>query len=131
MNNIEETESPKKTYSLVCPTQIRNINFYSLVDSACKVSLISEKLHNKIKNSKHVSNITTHDIDIIPLKSITGQKLTSLARATIQSKIGKRNVRHTFQIVQGLPKSAILGIDFLENHKLLLDFHQRTLCVKG
>ena len=48
MNNIEETESHKKTYSLVCSTQIRYINFYSLVDSACEVSLISEKLYNKI-----------------------------------------------------------------------------------
>ena len=68
---------------------------------------------------------------MIPLKSITGQKLTSVARATIQVKIRKRNVRHTFQKVQGLPKSAILGIDFLENHKVLLDFNQRTLYVKG
>ena len=108
----------------MCYISLSDQKTYSLVDSGADISLISREAFDKIQFRK-IRCFSTRNC--VPIRSISGHRLTNFGTAVLQVKIAGFNQPFKFQIVEGLKNDCILGNDFLSAFSVQLDFGQKTM----
>ena len=93
--------------------------FRTLLDTGAQVSLVSEEFLKLcdpqfVKPSKNAATIN--------LRSATGHSLEASEVVKIRVTIGKVRMYHDFLVVKDFKHDMILGVDFLNNRKAILDF---------
>ena len=98
-----------------CHVRVGKRRLRALVDSGASVSIIA----------KHV---LSRDDKILPasvdLRTVSGQSLSVLGQIRLKMKIGHSVISHSFHIVNGINNSMILGMDFICQNNVVLDFNK-------
>ena len=99
--------------------------FRTLLDTGSQLSLVSEDfvklLDPKLVKPAKASNVT--------LISATGHKLATSKTVQIRITLGKIRMYHQFTVVPDFKHDMILGVDFLNERKALLDFENQLLII--
>ena len=104
--------------------QVHDNNVSFLADSGAFVSVITIHLVKKILSKQNVK------LDKPSLKSVIGVHGDSsdiLGSITLPLQFNNVTIDHTFQVLNNLHFSAILGVDFLQKHNATLDFDNNVL----
>ena len=94
-----------------------------LVDSGSSISLIQESVATAY--SRQIERARKG----LQLTSAEGIEIPVIGCITLPLHLGKLQVNHYFMVVQSLISPVILGIDFLQKYKLVLDFTSTPVSV--
>jgi hypothetical protein len=106
--------------SPVITVEIKGKRYEALLDSGSSVCIIQANviqdtgLQMYVTPSKH-NNITT----------VSGENVPVLGQIQIPIKTGNTSVEVTFLVLPQSPKPLLLGIDFMTNAKIVLDFARK------
>ena len=59
--------------------------------------------------------------------SASGEPLMVAGRVTLQVSVGNINVEHGVLVIKDLSQDCIIGVDFLRNHKMVVDLGEMTM----
>ena len=119
-HEVEVVALCKPTKPMYIVAEIEGVDCRIMFDSGSSVSLISNTIFREVKD-----NITTPVEQL--LLTATGKKMQSLGEAELEISIGKFRSSQKFIIASSLITDCILGIDFLANHRINLDFANRVI----
>ena len=102
--------------------------FRTLINTGTQVSLVSETFF-ELSDSSLVKSIP-NPIEVT-LLSATGHALEASRVVRIRITIGKARMYHDFIVVKNFNHDMLLGIDFLNARKALLDFDSQTLIIES
>ena len=97
------------------------------MDTGADKTLISKELFDKISEKQ----VIKESISAVKLQGVTGHELKVLSEVSLKTKIGRKNLQHKFHVVQDLPYPVLLGLDFLSDHKIKLDYETHTLSINS
>ena len=103
------------------------LTLHTLVDTGCGTSLITSRALGLVTDrdgrmfSQHES---THPITLV---SATGDKLVAHHSTAVTFKIGVTTFSHNVDVLEHLPHDFILGMDFLRDKKITLDFGSQLM----
>ena len=89
-----------------------------MLDSGSTVSLLRQDCLNGMEGTQ-----TIPSLPMLQLVTATGTSIPIVDYIEATVKIGNKEVRHKFIVVDSLITSAILGIDFMKKHRITLDFN--------
>ena len=95
------------------------------MDTGSQVSLVGEEFV-KLLDPQLVRPAQTPKITLV---SATGHQLKATRSVKIRITLGKVRMYHDFIVVTDFKHDMILGIDFLNSRKALLDFEHQTLII--
>ena len=95
-----------------------------LLDSGSAVSLLRQDI---LKQATGIER-TEPKLDL-HLVTAAGENLPIVDQVSISVKLGDLERRHNFLVVTSLITPAILGTDFLQKHRLVLDFSTTPVTV--
>ena len=87
-----------------------------LYDSGADISAINETIFRKIPIDLRPPQLK--DSSVQKFKSAGGQHLQVRGKYLLPINLGKKTIHHPFYIIKDLSEEAILGIDFIHQHKL-------------
>ena len=108
--------------------QIGSLDTFAVIDMGADITIMSEKLFNKIP-AMHKSPVEPGKYSDGNVVGISGHKLNSLGVSKIKCQIGPTTWEISFEILRGVSHTALLGSDFLATSQAQLDFNERTLKV--
>ena len=108
-----------------CPIYFGTCFVNALIDTGAEISLMREDVFNRIPSE----NVFEHSPPTCSLWGVTGHQLEVSEKVVVKFRLGHSQVKHEVHVVKDMAKQMILGIDFLENHKVKLDFEKKTLAV--
>jgi len=97
-----------------------------MLDSGSSVSLVREQMLSGIKDFECVNSCARQ----LKLVTASGAELPVLGHIRSSIRIGEIELLHTFVVVKSLVASVILGVDFLHENGLVLDFTQTPVQVR-
>ena len=95
-------------------------------DSGSSVSLVRKQMLSGITEFECFNSSAMH----LKLVTASGAELPVLGHIRSSIRIGEIELLHTFAVVESLVASVILGIDFLHENGLVLDFTQTPVQVR-
>ena len=99
--------------------------FHTLLDTGSQLSLVSEKFVELLEPSL----VRPAEKQKVTLVSASGHKLKPTRSVKIRITLGKVRMYHDFVVVDGFNHDMILGIEFLNVRKALLDFENQTMII--
>ena len=98
--------------------RVGNVQVQVMLDSGASISLIREETAKRLLGSRSVRPTNVHIV------SATGDPIAVLGCATFAVLVGTVHVDHCLvvAIVHSLITSVTLGIDFMQEHGIVLDF---------
>lgn len=103
--------------------EVNGKKIQTLVDSGASVSCIQKATFDKInKNSVQIQ-----PSGIARIVGVGGERHQVLGQAKITLKISGLNVDQNFIIIEQLHHPLILGLDFMHEHNVNIDFHRRVM----
>ena len=87
-----------------------------MLDSGSSVSLIREDVLTQL------SEVCSAPPRELRLVTAAGEAIPVVGYMSVPVRLGQVNVVHPFVVVKSLIAGVILGIDFLQQHRLVLDF---------
>ena len=114
-----------KSQATVVKGQLGGVAVDLMLDSGSSVSLVQCDILSNIKNIVDAPQAR-------PLRLVTalGDQLPILRHIRTKVQLGEFDVFHDFVVVKNLVTSVILGIDFLQQNGLILDFNQTPVAVR-
>ena len=105
--------------------KVGDISTKIMLDSGLSVSLLSQDTAQKLTGTK------PRTIPSVQLQTASGESLSIIDYVNVDVKLNKMEsvVYHDFIIVPKLIAPVILGIDFFQQHSLILDFTEQTVQV--
>ena len=100
-----------------------------MLDSGSAVSLVSLVL--KEEADKLQDKLTNITIPQVRLVTASGEPLQIAGRVQASVRICQLNVIHQFLVVDKLVTPVILGLDFLQQHNLVLNFASRPVTINN
>ena len=97
--------------------------FRTLLDSGAQFSLVSDEFLN-LCDETLIKETTTRQV---PLVSASGHRLKVTKTVKIRITLEKVRMYHSFYVVENLGHDMILGVDFLNERKAVLDFENDLL----
>ena len=97
-----------------------------MLDSGSAVSLVLKEEADKLQDK--LTNITIPQVRLI---TASGEPLQIAGRVQASVKICQLNVIHQFLVVDKLVTPVILGLDFLQQHNLILNFASRPVTINN
>ena len=97
------------------------------MDTGSQLSLVSDEFV-KLLDPKLVRPAQLTPITLI---SATGYQLETSETVKIRITLGKMRMFHQFTVVKGFKHDMILGIDFLNTRKAVLDFENQVLITEN
>ena len=94
-----------------------NYGIYALVDTGAAASCISHREFNKLPKSSIIGKLAAPKLK---LRAAGGNELSVTGMYRISFTILGKQITHDFVIVDGLVSDAILGIDFIARHNLIV-----------
>ena len=95
-----------------------------MLDSGSSVSLVQCDILKSVKNMTQVDTTKT-----LRLVTASGDTLSILRHIRTVVQLGELNIVHEFLVVNSLVTPVILGVDFLQENSLVLDFSQTPVVV--
>jgi len=95
------------------------------VDSGSSVSLIRCDIFSTMNNVREVPQLR-----LVRLVTASGDQLSILRHIRTSVKLSEFNMLHNFVVVENLVTPVILGIDFLQQNGLILDFTCMPVAVR-
>ena len=94
-----------------------------LVDSGAAVSLISEKFRMSVPGlrSRPLKK------NFVDSRAVNGQMLDTLGSISVTFRLGATSWQHTFYVLRESTQAVLLGLDFLTEHRALLDLGRGVL----
>ena len=119
--NIAVTGSPNS-----CIIKLENKKIRTLIDTGAEVSLIHERVYNKLQfepklNTKHQTS----------LQAVNGKQLNVRGLIQLPFKIGNEKVTHPFYVVKDINRNAILGRDWLTANGVRIYFDLGCLRIQN
>ena len=105
--------------------QVENQVEKCLIDSGAAFSCISKHLLGKLKPDADISKSS-----ISSARGVCGEVHEVLGETVLQLKFGNFVIQQTFRIFQTIHAKMILGLDFLQNHKVKTDFGKMTITIQ-
>ena len=97
-----------------------------LVDTGCTTTIVSTRKFEAIPEDNR-PEVEKYDR---PLVSTDDTPLRVAAQTVLNIQLGNRTVRHRV-IIAEISNEGLIGIDFLVQHKVTLDFGQRESYITG
>ena len=94
-----------------------------MLDSGSSVSLIQQEVLERAKG------VTKTKAKPLQLVTAAGNPLPILDHVRVAVKLGELEIMHNFVLVENLVSPVILGVDFLHENRLVLDFTTTPVCV--
>ena len=95
-----------------------------MLDSGSAVSLVRQSLVTQLKKA-----VKLQPVPLLKLVTASGEPLPVLGHITVPVQVGMQEVQHDFVVTDNLVAPVILGIDFLQRHRLSLDFGSTPVTV--
>ena len=114
-----------KSQATIVKGQLGGVSVDLMLDSGSSVSLVQCDILSSTKNIVDIPQAR-------PLRLVTasGDQLPILGQIRAKVQLGEFDVFHDFVVVKKLVTSVILGIDFLQQNGLILDFNQTPVAVR-
>lgn len=96
----------------------------SLVDSGASISCIRKTTFDSISKN---SSFEIQPSNIARIVGVGGERHQVLGQVKLTLKISGVNIDQNFIIIEQLHHPLILGLYFINNHNVNIDFHQRVL----
>ena len=116
MNVVSVVVAALKSNAAITHGMVGKMEVDIMLDSGSSVSLIQEGVATDFLGEKTPSPVG------LTLVSAAGEDIPVLGCITVPLGIGSLQVSHSLIIVQSLIAPVILGLDFLQKHRLVLDF---------
>jgi len=113
-----------KSQATIVKRQLGGITVDLMLDSGSSVSLVQCDILSNIQNI-----VDTPQTRPLCLVTASGDQLPILRHIRAKVQLGEFDVFHDFVVVEKLVTSVILGIDFLQQNGLILDFNQTPVAV--
>ena len=97
-----------------------------MLDSRSAVSLVLKEEADKLQDK--LTNITIPQVRLI---TASGEPLQIAGRVQASVRIYQLNIIHQFLVVDKLVTPVILGLDFLQQHNLVLNFVSRPVTINN
>ena len=111
------TVAAVRTKAAVIKGKVGGVATELMVDSGSSVSIVRKEV---LDQSQGITKI--RPAPQLQLVTASGEPLQVLDHIMAPVRIGQQSVSHEFVVVNNLVTPAILGVDFLQRHKLVLDF---------
>lgn len=99
-----------------------------LIDSGAEVSVISPEIEEAIKQNGQLPTLPLIGLNVY---NATGNKITkAIKQVLLPIKLKNETIQSPFIVVPQLNEGGILGNDFLEKNKAILDFENKKLTLK-
>ena len=105
------------------PIHFNNKQAHALLDSGAHISCISMSLYNKIKSSCSKLQKSSYS----EVYGVGGEILHVHGSVTASFQIGNSKFSQVFHVFQKLHNDLILGIDFLQKYRCIVDFSANEL----
>ena len=102
----------------------------ALVDTGADICVVSEEFY-KVLISQNSLTRAEQSGPRIKCTSASGNEFRNRGEIRLKFEIGRVAYSHPFQILQGLTKPIIIGSDFLQKQKAVIDFHEYTIRMNG
>ena len=96
-----------------------------ILDSGSSVSLVKQEMLQRARGIMQVEKD-----EQLGLVTAAGAALPTLDQVRAPVELGELEVTHKFIVVENLVASAILGVDFLHENRLVLDFSSSPVTVR-
>ena len=109
---------------------IENRKFKTLVDTGSEISVIAENILNELKEfKKNIPVLPVAGVTVIGVTGVRSKRVTK--QIHLSFSIGDMNFDNTFLVVKGLSLDIILGNDFLQRNKAVINFKEKVLELDG
>ena len=122
MNTLYKLEAPIEKNTVKLCVNNKSVQF--LLDSGAHISVCSQKFLSKVQNT---SKWSLQKSDIQNIIGVGGEVHKVLGTVILPIQFGDITIYHKFYVFKQLHYEAILGIDFLNEHKANLNFSNQTL----
>ena len=113
------------SYTLACEVYGTPVSF--LIDTGAGVCLLKDEVWNRVKpNGSVLKPLKVHG-----LVGVDGVPIKVQGSATISLSIAGQKFNHDFVIANQITTDAIIGLDFLEAHKCILNMAEGSLSING
>ena len=102
---------------------VNNVNVEALLDSGASISCLSQKFYHSCPMR---NNSKLNPSSVSSIQGVSGQLLQVVGQVTIPVVANRLKLLHTFQVIKDLPKSVILVVDFLSEHKASINWANNT-----
>ena len=113
------------SYTLSCEVYGTPVSF--LIDTGAGVCLLKDEVWNKVKPEGSVLK----PLKVHGLVGVDGIPIKVQGSATINLSIEGQTFNHDFIIANQITTDAIIGLDFLESHKCILNMAEGILSLNG
>ena len=90
-----------------------------MLDSGSSVSLVQQQTRSQDTHHNWTSSKIPQDLQLV---TTSGEDLLIVDYVRARIEVGELNLLHDFVVVRSLVAQVILGVDFLHNNTLTLDF---------
>ena len=124
-NNKSVEHTSAVACTLTIQGHIEGFSVSMLVDTGSSVTLIHEAVWNKVK-IKVKSSLSPCTV---PVMAVNGEQLKVAGEIDLHLQIGTHQGKHKVLVVEQMLQQCLLGTDYLEKQKCLVDLGERTLTV--
>ena len=124
-NNKSVEHTSAVTCTLTIQGHIEGFGVSMLVDTGSSVTPIHEAVWNKVK-IKVKSSLSPCTV---PVMAVNGEELKVAGEIDLHLQIGTHQGKHKVLVVEQMLQQCLLGTDYLEKQKCLIDLGKRTLTV--
>ena len=108
--------------TLTIQGHIEGFGVSMLVDTGSSVTLIHKAVWNKVK-IKVKSSLSPCTV---PVMAVNGEELKVAGEIDLHLQIGTHQGKHKVLVVEQMLQQCLLGTDYLEKQKCLIDLGKRT-----
>ena len=107
---------------------IQNVSILALIDSGASISCMSAEFYHSLPAQ---SRSLIQKSKVLSIQGVSGQCLQVIGQITVSVVANRLKLSHTFQVIKDLPKTVILGVDFLSDHKASINWTNNTLQIQN
>lgn len=126
-DNTTVTVAVVKSTATVIMGTWGGVSVEMMLDSGSSLSLVQCDVLQSARNVVEITAATRP----IHLVTASGDQLPILQHVRASVQLGELHVLHEFVVVKTLVAPVILGIDFLQGNKLMLDFTQNPVAISS
>lgn len=123
LGNISFNFENSNIYKLYIPCNLGKCNVYALLDCGAQVSCISLHLFSQLKEQYFKQLVVSSN----QLITATKENIKTKGKYEMTIKIKKQVFLHHFYVLDNLAEHLILGCDFMQKYKILIDFSKNMI----
>ena len=105
---------------------IEGKDYKTLIDMGSEISVVSENVLGELQRvNKNIPLLPVAGVTVVGVTGVRSKRVTKQVQLNVY--INGIEFENTFLVVKGLNLDIILGNDFLERNKAVIDFNQRIV----